>query len=82
MLKALVKCAGTSGNHAVEVRFAQQDPSTKHERKVSARRARTVVAYLKSKGVKGSYVVRREQVTGPGSRAGWVDITATYRTGR
>jgi hypothetical protein len=36
---------------------------------------------LKSKGVKGSYVIRGEQTAGSGKGARRVTITTTYRTG-
>ena len=81
VLNALAKRAGTSSNHAVVVKFAQKKSPTKKERTIAARQARSVAAYLKSKGVKGSYVIRGEQTAGSGKGARRVTITTTYRTG-
>ena len=81
VLNALAKRAGTSSNHAVVVKFAQKKSPTKKERTVSARQARNVAAFLKSKGVKGSYVIRAERAAGSGNHGRRVNVTATYRSG-
>jgi outer membrane protein OmpA-like peptidoglycan-associated protein len=81
VLNALAKRAGTSSTHAVVVKFAQKKSQTKKERTVSARQARNVAAFLKSKGVKGSYVIRAERAAGSGNPGRRVNITATYRSG-
>lgn len=81
VLNALAKRAGTSSTHAVVVKFAQKKSQTKKERTVSARQARNVAAFLKSKGVKGSYVIRAERAAGSGNHGRRVNVTATYRSG-
>lgn len=48
---------------------------------MAARQARSVVAYLRSKGIKGSYVIRGERRAGSGNRARWPITITAYGNG-
>lgn len=80
-LNAMAQRAGTSVSHAILVRYKQRKSSTRSERAMAARQARSVVAYLRSKGVKGSYVIRGERMAGSGNRARLAITISAYGTG-
>ncbi len=80
-LNALVRKAKKNGVRTVVVGFVQQTTSTSNDQSLSSLRARNVAAYLRSKGLKGSYAIRGNGVAGPGDPARRVQVTVTYQTG-
>jgi len=80
-LDALVKRAGRSGQRAVVVGFVQQTRSTSNDQSLSTRRAQNVAAYLKGRGMPGSYQVRGDGVACPGNQARRVNVSIAYRPG-
>jgi outer membrane protein OmpA-like peptidoglycan-associated protein len=80
-LDALVRKAGKTGQRAVVVGFVQQTSSTNNDQSLSTLRAQNVAAYLKARGLPGSYQVRGDGVAGPGNNARRVNITVTYQPG-
>jgi flagellar motor protein MotB len=79
-LNALARQAGTSGKRTVVVGFVKPKSSTS-DRTLSTKRARAVAAYLKSKGLRGTYQVRVERISGKGNRALRVSVATNYQPG-
>jgi outer membrane protein OmpA-like peptidoglycan-associated protein len=80
-LDALVRRAGKAGQRAVVVGFVQQTRTTSNDQSLSMLRAQNVAAYLKGRGLPGSYQVRGDGVAGPGNAARRVNVSVTYQPG-
>ena len=65
----------------VVVGFVPQTTSTNNDQSLSTRRAQNVAAYLKGRGLPGSYQVRGDGIAGPGNDARRVNVTVAYLAG-
>ena len=79
-LQALVKRTGKQGVRIVSVGYVQPTTATANDQALSSERATNVVAYLRTLGLKGEFVVRGDGVaTQQGAAARRVNVTVTYR---
>jgi outer membrane protein OmpA-like peptidoglycan-associated protein len=61
--------------------FVQQAGTSANDQSLSTQRARNAAAYLRSRGLSGSYVVRGDGVAGPGDTDRRVNVTVRYNAG-
>lgn len=80
-LNRLARKARAFGVRTVAIGFVQQTPTTNNDRSLSTMRARSVVDYLRTRGVSGAYVVRGKGVAGPGASARRVNVQIAYQSG-
>ena len=79
-LQALVKGTGKQGVRIVSIGYVQPTTATANDQALSSERATNVVAYLRTLGLKGEFVVRGDGVaTQQGPAARRVNVTVTYR---
>jgi outer membrane protein OmpA-like peptidoglycan-associated protein len=80
-LNSLVKQVKKRGIRTVVLGFVQQAGTSANDQSLSTQRARNAAAYLRSRGLSGSYVVRGDGVAGPGDTDRRVNVTVRYNAG-
>ena len=76
-----VKQVEKRGIRTVVLGFVQQAGTSANDQSLSTQRARNVAAYLRSRGLSGSYAVRGDGVAGPGDTDRRVNVTVRYNAG-
>ncbi len=80
-LNSLAKQVKKRGIRTVVLGFVQQAGTSANDQSLSTQRARNVAAYLRSRGMSGSYVVRGDGVAGSGDTDRRVNVTVRYNAG-
>jgi outer membrane protein OmpA-like peptidoglycan-associated protein len=80
-LDGLVRTSKKRGVRTISLGFVQQTRTTSNDLSLSTQRAQNVAAYLRGRGLTGSYVVRGDGVAGPGASARRVNVEVTYQSG-